>query len=201
MSKSKSFFEVGQVITLAGMEEFPEIEDVIKDEIAFESTPSQDALWIGRVGVKNFLRPPKFNGRYTGIELAVMGDPIGEYLAAGHEKKKFAEGIAHRLDPRRASEALIELALQRAIGFDFSATASSSSNREVDTFSTKIWYMPGNSLLPGRNRSKASPVNCMIQQPEWNHEKFIYLHDVSTKIAFKVLRDQLKRPISSPMRD
>lgn len=193
MTERDTRFEPNSVIRLEDVTQLQEFEEAVIDEVAPDVAPTRRGLWTGRVALKDLLRVPKFNGRITDIELAVIEDPVTALQDAAADGAQFI-GSA-RTGVSRWSDAHIEFARERALAFDFSATARSSRQGTVGNINTTLWYVPES---PERYaNSTRDPVKRSILRPRIDRERFTDLHRMSRQMGHDAVRQAIRRRYSA----
>lgn len=201
----------GDVIEFADITELPAFEDIVFAEIDPSMTDRQREAWMGRVALKDLIRPPKFNGSIANINLEVMENPYDRLLDANDRGWTFRGRGNGSLNYKLTNQYAEEL-IPRYRGFVFTADAKSSGRGVVGQISTEIWYKPvprysaisklGKSYsVKHANAYAGSSVTRTVAKPKMEIDRFIDLDEKARHVGFKVLARSMKHAISTPIRN
>lgn len=109
----------GDAIRLDDIAQLPAFEDMLALHIHPTMTATEYAAWVGRVQLRDLIRPPKFNGTIADVELVLMDEPYARLLDARERGWHIARGRNYR---HTAPEIIVE----SFRGFTFLADAKSS---------------------------------------------------------------------------
>lgn len=205
----------GDVIQFADITELATFEDVVAPLVE----PSYNKeIWSQRPHIRNFIRPPKFNGTIADIELEVMADPY-ERLLDAHERGWKLKGAGSYERTAEYSKGLIN----RYHGFSLTANAKSSGRGTVGQVQAELWYFPlrrrlekagtqttrlyvdktGNTREHIRSSQKdylykydplGEGLRRVVSVPKIETEKFMRMYETARKIGFETLRQAMMHP-------
>lgn len=194
----------GDVIEFADITELPAFEDMVAAAVDPDMFACYSANWAGRVPLREFIRPPNFNGTIADIRLEVMDQPY-ERLLDARERGWRLDGSQYE----RFSE-LGQQSISHYRGFTLMADAKSSGRGIIGHMQTELWYYPlsaiiGKNYNTGRVLKSLSangglPIRRVVAKPKIGSETFIALNEHSRQIGFTVLRQAMQHPITQPMR-
>ncbi len=221
-SLSVNHLQPGDIIELTNITELPLFEDLVAADIDPTMTNTQKAGWAGRMAIKDLLRPPRFNGRITNIQLSVMKEPY-EKLGNARERgwrfsSKGGQPQASKNPTERADDNSVPYR-----GFGFTADARSTGRGIVGQIQAELWYRAVASYwregtghytrkrtgerieYPAMLCSRSleihgrSPIQRIVTQSQIEAERFIALDETARKIGFRVLQQNMRHPIVQPI--
>lgn len=208
------------VINLADLTELVAFEDLIVADVE----PNYDEqLWASRPHIRNFIRPPKFNGTIGGITLICMDDPYARLMDARDRGLILGSGNFG------LSEEIRQQYAHRYHGFILTAEASSTHPGPLAQIQTEMWYYPyavypqtavtkgdrlyykrvnkaGESVVRNytahknyqKTQSNASnrsaAIARVVARPVVETEKITEANEESRRIGFAVLREAIMHP-------
>jgi len=209
------FYELspGDSIEFADITQIPAFENLVAEEIDPTMTPEEHEIWMGRVALKDVIRPLRFNGTIADIELVVMDTPHDLLMSARERGWKF---LNHPSFSSRPYEVDDETASSYR-GFTFLANAKSSGRGTIGQIQAELWYgRVGNVVTPSRkvlDNDQEAPayihkdvyktgtsIKRYLTRPKLEKDAFIDLEKKSKKIGFGVLKENMMRPIIQNMR-
>jgi hypothetical protein len=128
-----STIEIGDKAQLAPFED--QLAEVIYPEISFEEMK----IWQARIALKELIRPPKFNGHISDIQLEVMADPYAQLLSVRERGLKFGVDRGNPQARTRKPPEEVELLSE---GFIFTANAHNSARGIIGQVQTELYYVP-----------------------------------------------------------
>jgi hypothetical protein len=203
----------GDVIEFGDITQLPEFEDLVAMNMFPDMTQIQLNAWKGRAGLRDIIRPPKFNGTISDIQLEVMADPYQQLMTARDRGWTFPTSRPSPRTNEFAQDAEIS-----SEGFVFTANAKSSGVGVVGQIQTEIWYVPvpryarskAFTTLSGKINVQSRGVEQLAQQnggavvqrhvakPKIDTAAFIELDARSKIIGFAVLQYQMMHAITLP---
>lgn len=205
MSTESIELQPRDAIEFTDLAELPAFEDIVAAEIDPDMTPHQTVVWESRPHIKNYLRPPEFNGPMLNVRLEVMDDPYARLLDARKRGWRFV-GLTGT-STRELKSKFADRLIPRYRGFKFTADAHSSGKGTVAQVQSEMWYYPVPlTEVRGRVAKNTTPsggasVIRVLTRPQLETENFINLHESAKRIGFSVLRYNLSRPLVETMRD
>jgi hypothetical protein len=212
--ESIEIFQTGNILEFNDLTELVTFEDTI----AFDVDPDLDLdLWACRVNLREFMKPPKFNGRLINIKLVVMEKPYDRLLDA-NERGWSLQSTASSAGVKITDPVNQQHIIPKMRGFVFVADASSSKGGVISQVQAEMWYYPlplnianagvtkhGSYTLKdgtvaesfwttktARISDKASPsaaLRRVITRPKTETDKFIEHDEAARRIGFSVLRN------------
>jgi hypothetical protein len=217
MSLPESIDELvpGDVIQLDDITKMPIFEDLVAEQVDPSMTQSMRNAWSGRVGIKDLLRPAKFNGTIGNIQLVKMDDPFERLFDA--RQRGWSFGGSRVSIPKNPT--LDQEVRDSYQGFTFIADASSSGRGTIGQIQTELWFglvsiyrkvqtrtnINGEVVkYPSNHKSSAAnggaSVRRIVAKPKIENKAFFKLDETSKKIGFQVLRENVLRPIITSTR-
>lgn len=189
-------FSPNIAIQLADITELPEFEDTVAELIDPRMSDAQRLAWDARSSIKDLIRPTKFNGRITEVELLPLDNPYAKLLTAREDGWRIPK---HRFGGD--TEANFELKASRCLGFYLTANAKSSGRGTIGQVQAGLWYFPVGMQGVGNHQSRKSQshggrsVVRINTEPIIETKKFIGLERDSARIALDALRKAMQSPL------
>lgn len=186
------------------MHELRPLEDLIARRVdpSMNSWEPTVEIWNQRPKTAEQLRLPKFNGRITDITLQVMHEPYERIVDARQRGWSFPNNVTYD----RTSE-LNKETLKNYVGLTLAGQCISTGRSSIGQFQAELWYFPVPIFVNNRGRVKQKfdayggiSVMTAVTKPRIETEKFVELQETSSRIGFTVLRQQMRRPIITPIK-
>jgi hypothetical protein len=205
----------GDVILLDDITKMALFEDLVAEGV----DPSMNQLelnsWTGRVGIRNLLRPAKFNGNIGNIQLVKMNDPFGRLFDA--RQRGWSFGGSRVSIPKNPT--LDQEVRDSYRGFTFTADASSSGRGIIGQIQAELWFglVSINRGIQTRTHTNGevvkfkynakctssnggASVRRIVTKPKIENETFLELDESSRRIGIEILRGNVLKPIITTMR-
>mgnify|MGYP001229691712 CR=1 FL=1 len=198
----------GSVIEFDDITELPAFEDQLANEIDPYMGGSSTDMWAGRTALRDFIRPPKFNGRIGNIVLHVLENPYEQLITAGGRGVKFTRRGGSGGSSAQLSSEFEDVLAPLYKGFLFTASANSSGRGEIGQIQSELYYCPSPLMRVGNGiyknvtaRAGASVLRIVSKPVIVAEDAFTELEETSRRIAYRVLSDGLKNPLPQPFRN
>jgi len=193
--QSSEFLRPGDVISFADLAELVTYED----DIIAEIKPDYNSeVWITRMPLREFIKPPKFYGTVSNIELTVMGDPYTQLITASERGVKLGKGRgAYKIS--QDNEAMLASQYK---GYVLTADAYSTGRGKIGQIQSELWYYPftkNNCAVATRGSAFGMEIARAIASPRLEGADFITIQEDARRIGYQVLRSAMMRPILTPM--
>lgn len=177
-------FTPNSVIELKDATQLHRFENILVGYIAPRMTPVTKYAWEGRTKLSDALRPLRFNGTISDIQLQVMNN-AAERMESTRER---GFSFAHGGQGTKATQERIAFYEEygEALGLTYIAHAKSSGRGIVGQVQAEIWYQPA------VERNIGLPIHRTVTKPKYERENFQLLEEGSQRIAL----DSLQRAIS-----
>lgn len=196
----------GNIIEFSDISELPEFEDLIAQQVDPSMTSITKSYWDCREHIKNRLRPTKFNGRISDIQVSIMEDPYDKLSTAKERGWKFGGGRNYE----RGEEFISNFA-SRYVGLNFTANAISSGRGIIGQLQAEIYYFPtsiswvsspnGSRIHKSTSTHGGATVVRAIAKPKLETDNFIKLDLTAKRIGFEVLRNAMANAKIQPIRN
>ena len=184
-------YSPGDVLELDSIYELASIEDIIANNINPNMTTRQINDWKDRANLKDLIRPSRFNGRISNINLDFMKNPYERLFDANERGLKFSKDLGI---PKRRTSFFSSETAELTTGFILTADASSSGRGVIGQIKTEVWYVPSpQQQSDGEIKKKTysnsgGSIHRYLARPDTEQDIFDNLYKTSRKIGLEILR-------------
>lgn len=187
-------------VALPNLTYIAQFEDVVAAQVYPNMPPECQARWGLRTPLRKHVQPRGFNGSVSNIVLTPMGQPVDMLRSASDRGVAFrqAAGAPH------LKEKLSQEELKHFFGFVLTADARSSGRGVISTLQAELYLYPRPfKVVDGRRVFHNNPDHAVLRAltiPELSVPGSIGEGLLASRaLALQILRDNLSRPILTPM--